>query len=158
MSPSRLDSQDTRAGVSGEQVASVPGEPCLVAERFLHYEIEPVIGQSRAQLLVLVPGGEFDVQAAAESRGEWPGRVSEVPLDSHVCIAEAAGSGRSRSAVDGKIRDIEIQFQTVGETKVDLEIGRVLAEVWVLERLEGVVLVVELKVQGSPVGHVGIVS
>src|SRR5215469_4683547 len=63
-----LNPYHARARIARKQESEVQRKPRLVAERFLRDEVEPVISQSGAELLVLIPGRKFDVQAGCECR------------------------------------------------------------------------------------------
>jgi len=63
----------------------------------------------------------------------------------------------SRSAVDGQIGRIDIEFKTVWQAVVQLEIGGVLAKVGILGGLKAVELVKELKVESAFVGDISVV-
>ena len=62
--PSRsLDSKHTGAGISREQETEIGIDACLVGQSLLRNEVEPVVRQSRTELLATIAGGEFDVEA-----------------------------------------------------------------------------------------------
>ena len=81
----------------------------------------------------------------------------KAPLDSQVRIPQTAGRLVSTGATDSEIRYVEVQLQIVRQTVVQLEIGGVLAKIRVL-KLKGVVLIEELKMPLSTVGHAGVVG
>jgi len=121
-------------------------------------DVEPVVLQSRTELLAGVSGWELNIEAGCEgwSSGAF-GFLMEPPLESQVGVSEAAGRRASWSSVDGEIGDVHIYFQVVGQAIVELEVGCVLIEIRVLQ-LKSVVLVEELEVQLARLSDPGVVG
>lgn len=146
------------AGVAGKQISEVGNETRFVREWFLRDAVERVVYKAGAQFLALVAGRRFDVQADGQG-GNALGAFGfvEVPFQADIGISETIRAFRPRRAIDGEIRVVEVDFQVVGKTVVELEICCVLAEVGELGRLKAVVFVEELEVQGSPISDVGVI-
>ena len=154
-----LNSEDASAGVAGEKVSEVESETGLVGKGLLQNCVEPVVGETGTKPLGLVAGGKFRIEARGEGRDSArSGGFREVPLDAHVGITIPGGVRRAGCAVDGEIRDIEVEFDVMRKSVVHFEVCRVLAEVRKLRRLKTVELVVDFEVKGALVGDVGVVS
>src|SRR5215472_2515081 len=98
-----LNTNHAGAGVPRKQESEVQGKSGLVAERFLHDGIEPVISQAGAQLLMRIAGWKLNVQAGRERWRERSGGLAEVPFQTQVRVADAARALRFRGPIDGKI-------------------------------------------------------
>lgn len=100
--PSRgVDADNPCAGVAGEKDAEVEIESGLGCDRLLNNEIEPVVDEAGAELIVRIAGGEFDVEAGTEnwSMGIFDG-AAEIPFDAEVGVARASGGWSARVASD----------------------------------------------------------
>ena len=154
-----LNSEDASAGVAGKKVSEVESETGLVGKGLLQNRVEPVVGEAGTEPLGLVAGGKFRIEARGEGRDSArSGGFREVPLDAHVGITIPGGVRRAGCAVDGEIRDIEVEFDVMRKSVVHFEVCRVLAEVRKLRRLKTVELVVDFEVKGALVGDVGVVG
>ena len=79
------------------------------------------------------------------------------PFDSQVRVAHAARGWVSSGSPDVEIGGIYIDFQMVGQAVVELEIGGVLTDIWVL-KLERVVLIEKLEVPFSSFRDPGVIG
>ena len=146
------------AGVAGEEISEVCGEPGFGGEGLLRDQVEPVVFQARAELLGSVSSGELDVKTGGESRdARGGGLLVEAGLDAQIGVSNAAGRLVARGAIDREIGGIHIEFEIVRQAVVELEVGGILLEVGVLQ-LEGVVFVEELEVPLATLGDTGVIG
>ena len=142
-----LNSENSSARVAREQVAEISIDPGFIGKGFLSDEIEPIVCQSRAELLARIPSRKLHVKTDAESREP---RVLcllvEVPFDAQVEIACAAGTWNRQSASNGQIRSVDVNLQVVRQAVVQLVVSGVLAEIRILGMLKAIVLIEEFKV------------
>jgi len=70
----------------------------------------------------------------------------KVPLDPHIGVSKTGRRSGSGGAIDAQIRKVQIEFEAMLQPVVDLEIGRVLAQVWKLRRLQAIEFIEEFEV------------
>ena len=130
----------------------------LSVKRHLRDEVKPIVGQSRAELVTLISGRELDIKTGAKGRSMRARRKSmEVPFHSHVGVADSSSIRYLRGAVNGEIRNVEVQFKAMRQSIVHFEVRSILLEIRVFRRLESVEFVKKLKVKHSWVSDLGVI-
>jgi hypothetical protein len=147
-----LYAEGTGTGVACKQIAEIDIDPGFVRQGFLRDQVEPVVCQARAKLLAGVASRKLNVEACGQSR-EAGGRrlLVKPPFHAKVRVAAARGAFGAYGSKDGEVRDVDVQFEIVGQAVIQFVVGGVLPQVGVL-KLESVVFVEELEVEGSGFG------